>query len=360
MNVIPPLTITDAILTSSTVPEAVAATYSGATTYAAGALAGLVSVYGSPQLVYRSKADGNLNNPLPVVPATTTAWWEYAGTVYPAYNSGSSCGLGGIVSSVGTDVHLLYESLVNPNTGNPLSDTTKWLASGPTNKWAMFDLLRNTATIAPLILTNVLTPATRVDSICLAGMVNVTTAVVTVVSSAVTVYTSTTDLTNREVLDWYDYYFLTFSTQPTLALFDLPPYTNAIITVTLSVATGNVECGACVLGSYVYIGDVQYEAESDVLNFSTVTRDFAGGTALMVQRRNVPKTIQQIMVAKNRVNKIRLLRDALAGTPAVWSALTDSTHDYFDAFLIIGFYKKFSINARHPEHATISLELEEI
>ena len=64
----------------------------------------------------------------------------------------------------------------------------------------------------------------------------------------------------------------------------------------------------------------------------------------MVQRRNVPKTIQQIMVAKSRINKIRILRDALAGTPAVWSALTDSADDYFDAFLIIGFYKKFSIN----------------
>ena len=54
MNVITPLKITDMILISSTVPETVAATYSGATNYFEGDLVGLAPVYGSAQIVYRA------------------------------------------------------------------------------------------------------------------------------------------------------------------------------------------------------------------------------------------------------------------------------------------------------------------
>ena len=258
--------------------------------------------------------------------------------------------------------HRVYECLVaHTSAASPLpeNNTTQWLEIGPTNRWAMFDTLRNTATIKASTVTVVLTPGQRVDALALLG-VAADTATVTMTSGAVEVYSRTEDLVYREVFDWYDYFFNPFLTKPSVALFDLPPYTGGVITVTLTVATGNVECGACVIGSAEFIGDVQYEAESDVLNFSTVTRDFAGGIATIVQRRNVPKTIQSIVLDKSRVNRVRKLRDDLAATPAVWAGLSNSSDGYFEAMLILGFYKRFSINLRHPEHAVIGLELEEI
>lgn len=312
MNVIPPLTITDARLTSSTVSEPDA---------------------GSP---------------------TTETVFSSAGSPTPAY------ALGAIVIDITT--HLKYESLVASNTGL-LSDTTKWLLLGPTNKWAMFDLLRNTATVAPSPLTVVITPGTRIDSIALLGLVADTVTVTmdsAVGSPSERYYTYTQDLSTREVFNWYDYFFETFSTQVSLALFDLPPYTTCVITVTLTATSGNVQCGACVLGSYVFIGDVVQQPESDVLNFSTVERDFDGGVNSMVQRRNVPKTNQQVLLDKSRVNAVRVLRDALNAVPAVWAGLDDSDDGYFEALLILGFYKRFSINLTLPDYAVITLELEEI
>lgn len=309
MNVIPPLDITDAMLTSSTVSEPDA---------------------GSP-------------------------------STEPIYNAGTTYALGDVVIS--TTTHLRYESLAAGNLGNALTDTTKWLELGPTNKWAMFDFLRNTATVAPSPLTVVITPGERIDSIALLGLVanTVTVSVDSAVGSpSEQYYYHSEDLNTREIFDWYDYFFEDFSTQPSMALFDLPPYTNAVITVSISATSGDVQCGACVIGSYMFIGTVQQEAESDVLNFSTVERDFAGGTSVMVQRRNVPKTIQQIMLDKSRVNAVRDLRDALNAIPAVWSGIDDSSHGYFEALLILGFYKRFSINLKLPDYAVISLELEEI
>ena len=222
-----------------------------------------------------------------------------------------------------------------------------------------FDLIRDTATSVPSPLTVVLAPGQRINSLALMGLV-ATGAVITGVSGATTVCSRTLDLNTREVLDWYDYYFALFSNQPSVVLFDLPPYSDLVLTITLTNTGGNVECAACVIGSFEYIGDVQAEAESDVLNFSAVTRDFAGNTSVMVQRRNVPRTVQNIVVDKDRVNRVRALRSALAGMPAVWSVVLNDTDGYFESMLIVGFYKRFTLNLKNQSFAVASLELEEI
>lgn len=356
MNVIPPLEITEARFTSSTVVETAPTAYAGGTTYAIGQT---VSVAGSAGLitVYESLQNANTGH----TPASSPTWWMNIGDTYQVYSVGTTYAEDDFV--IDATNHLVYQSLVSSNTGNALTDTTKWLEIGPTNKWAMFDFLRNTATVAPFAkpITAVITPGVRVDSIAVLGLVaNSVSITMTSVGGGGTVYTYTADLNQREVGDWYDYFFATFSTQPSIVKFDLPPYTDGVITVVITATSGNAECGACVIGSYEYIGAIQYDAEADVLNFSSVTRNFAGGTSQMIQRRNVPKTSQTIWVDKSRVNRIRALRTALNALPAVWSGLDDATEDYFEALLILGFYKRFSINVHAVDTAILTVELEEI
>lgn len=352
MNVITPLTITDARLTSTTVPEVAPAAYAGGTTYALDATA---SVAGAAGLitVYKSLQAANTGN----TPASSPTWWISIGDTYQVYSGAATYALYDRVLDATN--HLIYESLVASNIGNALTVINKWLLIGPSNQRAMFDLKRNTATIAPGSLTAVITPGERVNSLMMGGLV-ANAAVVTVSSGGVTVYTRNYDLNTREVLDWYDYYFAPFTTQPSVIEFDLPPYTDAVITVTLSVTSGNVECGACSIGTFEFIGDVEYNAESDVLNFSTVTRDFAGGTSVMIPRPPVPRTVQNIFVDKSRVNRVRALRTALGGVPAIYAGLINQGDGYFESLLIVGFYKRFSISLKHPTKAIISLELEEI
>lgn len=274
-----------------------------------------------------------------------------------AYNAGSTYALNDAVV-VAAD-HRTYQSLQAGNIGHtPISSPTWWLDIGASNRWKMFDLLRNTQTEQASPLTVVITPGVRCNSIALLGLV-ADSVTVSVASGGSTVYTRTQNLNNREVLDWYDYFFLPFSTLPSLVFFDLPPYTNAIITIAITRASGNVKCGSLVLGTYVYIGDVQYNAVSDALNFSTVNRNTFGDSVL-IPRRTVPKTDQTIWCKKDRVDKVRDLRTLLNAMPAVWSALDDSTDGYFDALLILGYYRQFSINIGYPDHAVITLNLEEI
>jgi hypothetical protein len=310
MNVIPPLSITDAMLISSTASEPAA---------------------GSP----------------------STESIYYAGTTY---------GLGDIVIS--TTTHRKYESLAAGNVGNALTDTTKWLDVGATNKWSMFDLYRNTATVLASPLTVTIAPGQRVDSIALLGVV-ADSATITVDSAigspSERYYTHTENMITREVLSWYDFFFNEFVVKSSLVLFDLAPYATAYITISLTRAAGNAECGACVLGKYVYIGDVEHGAVSDVINFSTITREFDGSVSVLVPRQNIPKINETLYIEKAQVNKVRAVRDALAGIPAVWCSLDElSTHDYFEMLLILGPYRQFSINAELPDMAIITLEAEEI
>lgn len=303
MRVIPPLTITDGILTSSTAAE---------------------------------------------------PW-----TGETAYNAATTYALGDTCSVIGANSHHVYTSLQAGNVGHaPAANPAWWFDNGPTNRWKMFDLLRNTQTVSASPLTVVLTPGVRVNSLALLGMV-ADSVTITMTSGGVTVYTHTQNLSTRNVVDWYTYFFESFGTVPSLVLFDLPPYSNVVITVTLTIGSGNVSCGSLVIGNNEYIGAVQYNPKSDALNFSSVTRD-TFGNATLIQRRSVPKTSQKLIVDKELVNRILVLRDSLNASPAVWAALDDPTEGYFEALFVLGFYRAFSIDIDRPNNAMINLELEEI
>lgn len=387
MRVIPPLTITDAMLTSSTCaePHATEAAYNPATAYAIGDRVILGSptstvtiTIAAPAVVSwatHGQADGT-----PVVFTTTVALPTglIAGRVYyvvnaaagtfqvaetpggaPIITTGSQSG----THTAKTQVHRLFESLVGSNTGNyPTLEASadKWADIGPSNRWAMFDLLRNTGTTQASPLTVVLTPGQRVDSLALVGLV-ADSVTVSVSVSAVEVYSETIDLSTRNVLNWYDYFFAPFTFRTALALFDLPPYVNGVITVTMTRASGAVTCGGLITGLSTYLGITLGQALSDALNFSRIERDDFGNTSL-VPRRSVPKASLQILCDKANVNAARAVRDALSGAPALWSGLDDADDGFFEAVLILGIHKAFGITMDQPapDYATISLELEEV
>ncbi|MDB5937549.1 MAG: hypothetical protein JWQ01_4893 [Massilia sp.] len=342
--------VTGSGLIYSSAIEAAPALYVGGTTYGAGATVSVAGTLNSYDC-YTSLQAGNIGH----TPATSPTWWAFAGTTYGAYGAGTFA-LGDRV--INTTTHNVYESLIASNTGNALTDETKWFLVGKTIKWAQFDVLRNTATVGASPLVTILAPGVRIDAIALLGLV-ATSVNITMVLNGVTVYSYTQNLNQREVLNGYDYCFKPFGTQKALALFNLPPYSTAVTTITLVNAGGLVECGGCFIGSAVYIGDIQYEAESDALNFSSVTRD-AQGNATLTPERNVPKVIGQIFLPKSLVNTAYELRDKLNGTTAVWASINDGTDGYFNSLLIQGFYRRFTINVKYPQHAIISVELEEV
>lgn len=355
MRVTPPVPITPAKLTSSTATEIHAPTaYGAGTTYAYGAIASVAADFA----IYESLAASNLAN----TPKSSPLWWRKLGPTETAYNAGTTYALGDTVSAN----QRCYESLAASNTGNPLpvlpeTETTKWIDVGPTNKWAMFDLDRNTQTVTASPMTVVFAPGQRINTLGLTGLVaNSLTVTATSVLGGGTVYDSgAVDLNTRAVADGYDYAFEPFSTQPSWVAFDLPPYSDIIITIVISSTSGNVKCGSLVAGTFIYLGDAQHGAVNDGLNFSTVTRDLYG-KATLVKRRTAPKTRQALKLPVPRINKALAARVLLNATPALYAGIDKSYSGHFEMFLIMGIYTAFEIDATDARDVTINLVLEEI
>jgi len=357
MRVTPPVTITDTKFTSSTATEPHnPSAYNAGTTYAEGIIVSVAADFAN----YESLAAANTGN----TPSTSPLWWRKLGVTETAYNAATTYAAGDTVYSAST--HRCYESLVAGNVGNPLPvlpeiSTANWMDVGPTNKWAMFDLSRNTQTVTTSPLTVVVTPGQRINTVGLTGLKGNSVVIsATSVTGGGTVYGPVTiDLNTRQVNDGYDYCFEPFSTNPSAVVFNVPPYSDIVVTVSISSTSGNVKCGSMVVGTYVYLGALQYGATNDGLNFSTVTRD-DWGNATLVPRRTLPTTEQTLMVSSSRVNKVKQARIDLNAIPALWTGIDDSTSEWFDMLSILGIYTKFQIGAPIRSMAEITLSLEEI
>lgn len=196
----------------------------------------------------------------------------------------------------------------------------------------------------------------RVDTVAVLGVIADSVRVRSY-SNGVLMYDKTIDLFTRVAIDWYDYFFKDFDQTDALLFEDIPPISGSDIYISFYRATGNVVVSAVCVGVAHDIGAIQYGAERDVQNFSTVSRD-TFGNAILVQRQNVPKINGQCWVPAASVPALEIIRDGLNAIPAVWAGLDDLDANYFRALLMLGVYNQFSINITYPEVAVLTLEVQ--
>lgn len=301
MKVITPITINDAILTSSTIAE----------------------------------------------PDTGESVW-LAATSYT---------LGQVV--IRTTTHKKYENiLAGVDAGVPESTPTRWVEIGSTNRYAMFDTLRNTQSIKASPITVALTHNARIDSLGLLS-VDADSVHIVVTNGAETVYDETKSLSTHDVFDWYSYYFAPFTKIPNLVFFDIPPYSTSVITLTFT-SVSDIKIGAIVLGNQTDLGKALHGVSSEELNFSRIEREVTG-ESILLPRRSVPKIQINSIANPILLNTIRATRRNLNALPAVWSGLDDKIDNpFFETVLLLGVYKKFEVNENDASLVNINLEIEEI
>jgi hypothetical protein len=384
MRVIPPLEITNARLTSTTAPEPGVgeAAFNIATTYATndkvivGSPTHTVTITVASPGVLTWTAHGQADA-TPVVLTTTGALPTglTAGARYFIVNStadtfqlsaepnGAPIVTTGAQSGTHTataEVHRTYMSREDTNVGNsPMISPDKWTDVGPTNAWAMFDLLRSTSTYLGSLLTVVITPGVRVDTLGLDGIVaDSVTAVVSVGGSPIK--TITKSLRTRIVRSWRNHFFAPFTTASVFSTLDLPPATNAVITITLTRAQGDVALAGMVLGMSEFLGTALNNTVDDADNFSRVDEDPDFGDRKLTPRQTKQRLAIPILCPAWNVVSARSLRKKLAGRPALWIGLDDEDGNYFESVFIVGFYTEMPINLDDANQAVIPLVVKEV
>jgi hypothetical protein len=290
------------------------------------------------------------------IPEPDPAFGEIAWTPNTAYTTGTR--------RIRTTTHRIYQALTNiANTVStpPENDPLNWVDVGPTNRFAMFDYDRNTASSRPLSINATVRSMGRATALVLFGL-DAQMVEITVREGSDTgpiVYTRSYNLQERFVSNWMSHFFAPFIFRESLVLIDLPPYANAFITVSLTKTVGDVLIESMVIGAPVTIGETSLGAESDIVDFSRVERD-GFGNATLVPRKNVPRLTAQVFADKADVPAIRKLRQDFAGRPLVFLGIEDGEDAYFDSLSLVGIFKRMAVVVEYPNHALINIEAEGI
>lgn len=353
MYVIQPLgesrtTIAETMLTATSVPEVAPAAYSAGTTYGVDADVSVAGALNSFE-VYRSIQAPNIGHP----PASSPAWWRHLGTTYGTFVLGSYA-LGAHV--IDPAAHLEYESLVAANTAL-LTDDTKWLELGPTNRWRALDLNSSTGTTAPSPLSYAITPGRRIDAVGLASVV-ADSFTISMKQAGEEIWSYSESLSTRVVRSWRDWLTKGFTFRDASIVLDLPLVSSAEVTITFFRAGGEVTVGALFINRAVFIGDVEEQPSDGADNYSRFGRNIEGSATSFIPGRVIPILSATCFAEAERVPEIRALRTDTKATPAFWGGLRDAKNPYFSSLQRVGVWRRFELTPGHPD-ARIDLDVEE-
>lgn len=295
LKIVKPLTVTDAMLVSSDVPETDHAAWNSDTTYALGERVILTSTH----KIYESVQAGNLNKP----PATEPLWW---------------------------------------------------VEVSPTNRWKAFDFSNSTQTAQADALTYTLRPGAAINSFAALNLTNATSIRVRLVDPTFgTVYDKTTDLTALPPApDWWQWFF-GLRVAPTLSVAtDLPAYPEADLVVDF-VGGSALAVGAILFGQVRQIGlGVEVGARVGITDYSRKETNEFGDTVL-VQRAFSKRASFDMTLPKDEVDVSADYLTSLRAVPCLWIGSAG-----YESTVIYGYYKNFEVAISYPTFSDCSLEIE--
>lgn len=272
---------------------------------------------------------------------------------YPAWASGTTYAVGDYV--IRTATHRVYRRLLaGAGTTAPESDALNWLDVGATNRWRCFDQSNTTTTTHAGTITYTITPGVVVGAV---AFVNATAASITVeVSDPVdgVIYSKTVDMQAPPTsADWFSYVFDPINTK-TLAIFEgLPSYRTGVINITVTAASGNASLGVLLLGSMLHVGmGVRQGAQLSVTDYSRKEQDDFGNYTIV--RRGFSKKASYDAIMDNAdIDRIIAALADLRSIACLWIGSAR-----YESSVIYGFYKDFSVVIAYVNHSQVSLSIE--
>lgn len=233
------------------------------------------------------------------------------------FSLATNYGAGALVYVVESNVHQGYTSAQAANLNHPptTDDGTWWIATGPTNRWAMFDDASNSVTTnaTSIAVTLALPASERMNVVWLAGLLGRTVQVEVTDATAGPVYDETFSLADTAgITDWYSWLFDPVSYKTELLVTDLPSGAGSTLDVTVNFPGDTAAIGNLVTGLRKYIGRTRWGVQTEIRDYS-VFEDDAFGNRVLIERAYRRLASGQVLV-ENRVKDAveRLLADCRA------------------------------------------------
>lgn len=222
--------------------------------------------------------------------------------------------------------HRVYKCAVaGSRTISPELDPTNWVDTRPTNKWAPFDIYTSTAASTVTTMTYVLTPG-YFNSIALYGLTGSQYSLTVKDTSGGTTIYSSSGYLYADPLGWYEYLFGTLKSINKLVFTGIPIRPAAEITLTVTAATGEaVGLGMVAVGDYVSLagegdwGGALQGASAEPVTYSYIkTND--DGTTSIVRRHAATNLRVTVALPRTEADAVLQAMQNVLDVPVAWIA----------------------------------------
>lgn len=272
---------------------------------------------------------------------------------YPAWVAATSYTIGQRVIRVGT--HRIYENTIaGVDATAPELAPTRWLEIAPTNRWAMFDQKVGTSTTLTSPLTVVVRPGS-IGGLALMSLIGTQVDVTVKTSPGGTIiYSLVKVLDGTVVTDFFDWFYADYAQQTDLLLRDLPTqYPGCEVTVSIT-GSSAVACGICHFGAVSDVGQTLMGASVGITDYSVKNVD-AFGNYNVVERAYSKRASMRVFTTKADFNRLFAFLASVRATPCIY-IMTEASG--LESTVIYGFFKSFSIDVEYASHHLCALEVE--
>ena len=272
---------------------------------------------------------------------------------YPAWVSGTSyTALDKVIYE-----HKIYERIVTgAGTTTPDLDQVNWLDSGYTNRYRMFDNIISSISSQMGGIEFTLTPSQVVNGIALLNVNASTVRVVMTDPVEGVVYDRTKELrSSSNVIDYYSYFFaplIDLGDLDTAIFLDLPNHPSATITVYISSGAALVSVGEVVYGVQSIVGRTNYGTAIGITSYSRKDVD-EFGTVTVIKRKNSKYADYDIDIDNTNLAFVQRLFQDIDSVPCVFIGNPE-----MEELIVYGFYKEFKATISYPTVSKCTLRVE--
>jgi hypothetical protein len=253
--------------------------------------------------------------------------------------------------------HKIYERIVTgAGTTTPNLDQVNWLDSGYTNRYRMFDNIISSVSSRTGGIEFTLTPNQVINGIAL---LNVNASTVRVVMNDPiegVVYDRTKELrSSSNVIDYYSYFFaplINLGDLDTVIFLDLPNKPTATITVYVSSGSGLVEVGEVVYGIQSVVGRTNYGTGIGIKSYSRKEVD-EFGKVTVIKRKNSKYADYDVDIDNVNLARVQRLFADIDSVPCVFIGNPE-----MEELIVYGFYSDFKATISFPTVSKCNLRVE--
>ena len=239
--------------------------------------------------------------------------------------------------------HSIYIALQSTTGDQPEDDDLQnpvyWARESATNRWAMFSDQINDQTEQSEFIEIELTSGSIINSLAMFNLVAASVEItVTSVSAGIVFNQEYTMVDNAGIDNIYDWHFEPIVLQKTLAVIDLPPYSDTTVKIKIIKEGDIAKCGLITFGYLKNLGITNNGTTIGTTDYSRKVRD-TFGNPIIIKRNNAKRANYKITVPTGSVEVVQNTLDELLTIPVAWIGSID-----FPSTVVYGLYDDFDID----------------